>query len=109
MRRREFMTSFGATAAWPLAAHAQQSAKIRRIGYLDYGAGILPNGGYSTSTPSPPFRKRLSSWLIVHLSSGSDASSHIGSWADCIPLRPTLSPPRGRRAANGNERVKRVG
>src|SRR5258705_13583364 len=47
MRRREFMTLFSTAAVWPLAAHAQQPAKIRRIGYLDYGAGILPSGGFA--------------------------------------------------------------
>src|SRR5258708_34983982 len=47
MRRREFMTLFGTAAVWPLAAHAQQPAKIRRIGYLDYGAGILPSGAFA--------------------------------------------------------------
>ena len=44
MRRREFIMMMGAAAAWPLASHAQQGERMRRVGVLMSLAADSPEG-----------------------------------------------------------------
>src|SRR5215472_2489313 len=52
MRRRKFISLLGGAAAWPLAAHAQQGDRIRRIGVL------MPS-----AADDPEFQARITAFL----------------------------------------------
>src|SRR5260221_14709639 len=59
VRRREFIALLGgAAAAWPLAARAQQGAKVARIGYL-----VTGSLEFQSSCRSWGVRSKTGSWL----------------------------------------------
>jgi putative tryptophan/tyrosine transport system substrate-binding protein len=103
VRRREFITLLGgAAAAWPLAARAQQSQRVRRIGALMLTSEADPRAeGYVAS-----FRQRLQElgwvdgrnvlidirWGAGDSASFADMQRHwprsrsMSSWPQAVPL-----------------------
>jgi putative ABC transport system substrate-binding protein len=52
LKRREFITLLGSAATWPLAAQAQSTTRVYRVGYLSFASG-------EDATWVRPLRERL--------------------------------------------------
>ena len=85
IRRRQFIAGLGSTAAWPLAARAQQRERMRRIGVLMAG-----------DEDDPELRRRYSAFM--------QALADLG-WTDGRNVRMDLR--WGRAASIGHERSRR--
>src|SRR3979490_641822 len=59
MKRRDFIAGLGATAAWPIAARAQQPAKLPTIGFL----GTTTPSSWSNYVPAFGQRLRELGWI----------------------------------------------
>src|SRR5262245_29107861 len=59
MKRREFITLIGGTAAWPLVAHAQQAGQLATIGFL----GTSSPADFSQRTAAFVQRLRELGWI----------------------------------------------
>jgi putative ABC transport system substrate-binding protein len=62
MRRREFIKVIAGSAAWPLAAHAQQPDRMRRIGVLMALSANDPEGQARVAA----FRRQRHGLSLVH-------------------------------------------
>ena len=110
MKRRAFITLLGGAAAWPFAARAQQTQRMRRIGVLDTLAADDPEA----SVRHGAFMQGLQEfgWGIGRnlrirgpctAASGSSAASDTPRCASSARLaahpRRAATPPQRRRAA----------
>jgi ABC-type uncharacterized transport system substrate-binding protein len=94
MKRREFITLLGGAAAWPLAARAQQSERMRRIGVLIALAENDPEGKLRIAA----FREGLQSlgWMEgrnIHIEyrwPGGNAERQRTSAAELMAMKPDV-------------------
>src|SRR4029078_4544321 len=77
MRRRDFLAALGsAAAAWPLAAHAQQSGRIRRIGVIMGDFDSAPRiKAFKSAWPALGWVEGRNLHVACHLPAGNPDSS----------------------------------
>jgi putative ABC transport system substrate-binding protein len=81
MRRREFITLLGGAVTWPLAARAQQPAKVARIGFLN----LAPASAWSSRVEALRAGLRDLGWV-----EGKNIVIEF-RWADNVSQLPALA------------------
>jgi putative ABC transport system substrate-binding protein len=95
LRRRDFITAFGGAAAgWPLAVHAQQLDRMRRIGVLMDTAESNPEGRLRIATLRQGLQER--GWTegrnvrIDYRWAGGDAARSRGYAMELVGFKPDV-------------------
>jgi putative ABC transport system substrate-binding protein len=112
MRRRKFITLLGAAAAWPLAAGAQQTDRVRRVGAL----GVLAIDDPEGQARLAAFRQGLQQlgWIDgrnVRIDSrwgGSDADDIRKTANDLVALAPDVILATGSAAMGPLQQLTRT-
>src|SRR5689334_25400583 len=94
MKRREFITLLGGTAAWPLAARAQQAERMRRVGVLEETA----EDDKERNSQFAKFREGLANlgWVegrtvhIEHRFAAADPSQYQPLARELVALQPEV-------------------
>jgi ABC-type uncharacterized transport system substrate-binding protein len=113
MRRREFITLLGgATVAWPLASHAQQPDRVRRIGVLMLYPENDPEGQLRATALRVGLQKR--GWAVggnieIDFQWGlSDADWIRSAGAQLLRLAPDMILANGTPAARTMQQLTRT-
>jgi putative ABC transport system substrate-binding protein len=99
MKRREFISLLGSAAvAWPLAARAQQPARVQKIGYLGFG----PASAWATRVEALRAGLRDVGWV-----EGKNIVIEF-RWADKVDQLPGSQPSLSARLSMSSSRIRRL-
>ena len=78
MRRRDFVTLLGGAAAWPLAARAQQSGRVRRIGVIMGDFDLTPRiKAFKSAWPALGWVEGRNVHVDYHFAAGNPTASDL--------------------------------